>query len=438
MNRTVGSYRILEQLGEGAMGAVYRAVDIHLDREVALKSVRREVASQPEFLERFREEAKIQARLDSPHIVRVYQFLREGDEFFMVMEFVQGRSLSSVLAEKGRLAPEQAVSIIMQALEGLDYAHRRNVVHRDIKPANIMLNDEGVVKVADFGIARVLGSSRQRLTQVGGVVGTLEYMSPETLVGQDATAASDMYSCGIVAYQLLTGQLPFKHPNDWTLVEMHRNSAPPPLRGLVPDIPQPLEAAVLRALAKKPQDRFRSAGEMARVFGAWLQSVGGSPRSEPGLWDKLRPLASPQTPGVGGMSEPAASGASRYPQSNISEISRRVEELISRHDWQQAHSELERHMSGYPGNTRLLELRDRISREQRYYEEGLQVALKEAQNLLQGGIPELAKTAIEASLLRYPNHPDLLGLLDRAKQAMSERAAGSGEVKKVAAEVAAL
>ncbi len=439
MNRTVGNYRIIEQLGEGAMGAVYRAVDIHLDREVALKSVRREVASQPEFVERFREEAKIQARLEYPHIVRVYQFLQEADEFFMVMEFVRGRSLSEVLAEKGRLAPDQAIPIMMQALDGLDYAHRRSVVHRDIKPANIMLSDEGVVKVADFGIARVLGSTRQRLTQVGGVVGTLEYMSPEILMGENATAASDMYSCGIVTYQLLTGQLPFKHPNDWSLVEMHRNSAPPPLRSLVPDIPKPLEAAVLRALSKKPKDRFKSAAEMSRVLGAWLQSAGGSTRPEPGLWDKLRSLASSSAPPGGtGADIPTGLAADGQRRAAISAISRRVEELLSRHDWQQAQTELDQRIAGFPGDATLLDLRDRVSREQRYYESGLQVALQEGQNLLQRGIPELAKTALEASLVRYPNDPQLTALLQRAAQALSERAAGSSEVQKVGARVAEL
>ncbi len=439
MNRTVGNYRIVEQLGEGAMGAVYRAVDIHLDREVALKSVRREVASQPEFVERFREEAKIQARLEYPHIVRVYQFLQEADEFFMVMEFVRGRSLSEVLAEKGRLTPDQAIPIMMQALDGLDYAHRRSVVHRDIKPANIMLSDEGVVKVADFGIARVLGSTRQRLTQVGGVVGTLEYMSPEILMGENATAASDMYSCGIVTYQLLTGQLPFKHPNDWSLVEMHRNSAPPPLRSLVPDIPKPLEAAVLRALSKKPKDRFKSAAEMSRVLGTWLQSAGGSSRPEPGLWDKLRSLASSSAPAGGTVAgNPAGLAADGQRREAIFAISRHVEELLSRHDWQRAQTELDQRIAGFPGDTTLLDLRDRISREQRYYETGLQVALQEGQNLLQRGIPELAKTALEASLVRYPNDPQLQALLQRAGQALSERAAGSSEIQKVAARVAEL
>jgi serine/threonine-protein kinase len=293
--RTVGSYQILEQLGEGAMGAVYRAVDVHLDRVVALKSVRREVASQPQFIERFREEAKIQARLESPNIVRLYQFLQEGDEYFMVMEFVKGRSLSKLLHDQGRVVPEQAVSLMIQTLEGLGYAHARHVVHRDVKPANIMVNDEGVVKVADFGIARILGSSRQRLTQVGGVVGTLEYMSPETLMGEDATGPSDLYSCGIVLYQLLMGQLPFKHDNDWALVEMHRTQAPPPLTG----VPKMLEAAILKALAKKPADRFATAAEMAKVLRTWLQTTdGGSERADSGLWDRLRSLASSR-PSIG-------------------------------------------------------------------------------------------------------------------------------------------
>jgi serine/threonine protein kinase len=434
--RTVGSYQILEQLGEGAMGAVYRAVDVHLDRIVALKSVRREVARQPQFIERFREEAKIQARLESPHIVRVYQFLQDADEYFMVMEFVNGYSLAKLLADEGRIAPEQAVALLIQTLDGLGYAHERNVVHRDVKPANIMVNDEGIVKVADFGIARVLGSSRQRLTQVGGVVGTLEYMSPETLMGEDATAASDVYSCGIVAYQLLSGVLPFKHDNDWALVEMHRNQAPAPL----PELPKPLEAAIMRALAKKPADRFRSAGAMAKALGAWLQTTEGSTQLDTGQWNKLRALSSTRISGETGLSNlaPPSSAGSEGRRRAVSAVSRRVSELLAQQHWQEAQSELDKNLAAFPAETTLFELRDRIARERTRYEEDIRTALQEGQALLQRGLPDVAKSALETSLRRYPGHAELTDLLSRAELELMARAAGSSEVGKVATRVGEL
>src|SRR5271154_5632137 len=207
MIRSVGNYQLLEEVGEGGMGTVYRAMDVQLDREVALKSVRPELAQRPEIIERFRTEARIQGRLESTHIVRVYHFLREGDEFFMVMEFVKGRTLAQQLTQKGRLEPDPAISVMIQALDGLEYAHKRNIVHRDVKPANIMVSEAGIAKVTDFGIARVLGSVRQ--SRIGSIVGTLEYISPEAIQGLDATAASDVYSTGVVLYELLTGRLPF-------------------------------------------------------------------------------------------------------------------------------------------------------------------------------------------------------------------------------------
>src|ERR1051325_263038 len=165
----LGSYKIVEKIGEGGMGAVYRGIDVMLEREVAIKMLRPELSSQPEVVERFRTEAVTLAKLNHPKIATLYSFMRDGEDYFMIMEFVRGESLDDVIRRFGAMSVERAILLIGQALEGLDHAHRFGIVHRDIKPANLMLTEEGTIKVMDFGIARMLGTAR--LTRQGNVVG---------------------------------------------------------------------------------------------------------------------------------------------------------------------------------------------------------------------------------------------------------------------------
>jgi len=443
MIRSVGSYQLLEQLGEGGMGAVYRAIDTQLDREVALKALRPELARRPDIVARFREEARIQGRLESAHIVRLYQFLREGDEYFMVMEFVRGATLSRMLSERKRLTIDSAISIMVQALDGLDYAHGRNIVHRDIKPANIIISQEGVVKVTDFGIARLLGSAR--MTREGSLIGTLEYISPEAAQGKDATALSDIYSSGVVLYELLTGRLPFSSQNDYELVRMQIQSSPPALRGWVPDISRALESAVLRALAKKPQDRYGNAAEMSRALSECVQMPAAGSAGPESFWSKLRSLASPAASGatprpVFGNLSPLplpqdTSDLERERRSAISSLSRRVDELLGQGNWEQAQSEVNRSSAQFPGDPAVLELHNRVVREQRTHAEGLALALNEGRSLLERGLPELARTAVESSLRRYPNSVELGDLLRQVEEQLSALAAGSSQVKVITRQV---
>src|SRR5262249_1911167 len=202
-------------------------------------------------------------------------FLREVDDYFMVMEFVRGETLDSVLRRTGGMPVDRAVSFFCQALEGIDHAHKMGIVHRDIKPANIMLTDTGSIKVMDFGIARVLGTAR--MTRQGNIIGTIEYMSPEQVRGQETDARSDIYSLGMLLYEMLTGRVPFTDNSEYELMRSQIEEAPTPPRDFAPHIPLPVEEAIMRSLAKKPEARFQSAGEFRKALLASASAITTSP-----------------------------------------------------------------------------------------------------------------------------------------------------------------
>ena len=259
IGQVIGSFRIEQKIGEGGMGAVYRGRDLMLEREVAIKALRPELARQPELVARFRTEAVTLAKLNHSNIATLYNFLRTGDDFFMAMEFVRGRTLDEIIREEGAMEIERAIRLFCQALEGIAHAHAYGIIHRDIKPANVMLTASDVVKVMDFGIARVLGTARQ--TKTGRLIGTLEYMSPEQMRGQETDARADIYSLGILLYEMLTGRVPFECDSDYELMRAQVEDQPPSPREFNGNLPLPVELAVLRALAKEPAARFQSAAE---------------------------------------------------------------------------------------------------------------------------------------------------------------------------------
>ncbi len=259
IGNTVGTYKITQRLGEGGMGTVYKGLDLMLEREVAVKALRPELARQPDIIERFRSEAVTLARLIHQNIATLYSFLREGEDYFMVMEFVSEQSLDQIVQQHGKLDDYSAVNIVAQALDGLAQAHAQNIIRRDIKPANLMLTTNGIVKLMDFGIARVSGSAR--MTKTGNLIGTIEYMSPEQVRGQETDARSDLYSLGILLFELVTGQLPFRNTSDFEIMRAQAEQAPPRPRQIAPQVSPALETIILRALAKNPRDRFQSAAE---------------------------------------------------------------------------------------------------------------------------------------------------------------------------------
>jgi serine/threonine-protein kinase len=250
---TLGEYEILGELGRGGMATVFLAHHIALDRKVAIKVMAPALLDEG-LAERFRREARTAAALNHPHIIPIYGVYERNALLYFVMKFVAGQSLDPILHTHGHLPVPVARTVLAQAASALGYAHRRGVVHRDVKPANIMLDDEGWVIMTDFGIAKV--PTATGLTLTGVTVGTPAYMSPEQCLGKEVTGASDQYSLGILAYELLTGQKPFTAVTAMAMMYAHFNEEPKPLRELRPDIPEELEASILRMLAKNPEDRW--------------------------------------------------------------------------------------------------------------------------------------------------------------------------------------
>lgn len=264
IERIVGNYKIIQALGEGGVGMVYKGVDTMLDREVAIKVLRPELASQTAVVERFRSEAVTLAKLSHPNIATLFSLFRDGQDLIMVLEFIKGETLDHTLYRQGKIPADEAIPIFCQALEGINYAHKLGIVHRDIKPGNMMLTEDGIVKVLDFGIARLLGSAR--MTRVGNVIGTLEYMSPEQVRGLETDARSDVYGLGIMLYEMLAGRLPFESENDFALMKMQIENMPVPPRQVNPDIPLEVEEAIMKSVAKDPNQRFQSAGDFLDYF----------------------------------------------------------------------------------------------------------------------------------------------------------------------------
>jgi serine/threonine-protein kinase len=264
IGRTIQNYRIEELLGEGGMGTVYRATDTLLRRPVAVKMLHPHLLRDNTFMERFRNEAVLSAQLNHPNVSTLYNLLQDRTDNFMVMELVDGVTLEKLLTKEGKLPLETAVRIVIQALDGLQHAHYKNILHRDIKPANLMLTREGSVKLMDFGIARMVGS--QRLTRADRVVGTLEYMAPELLNGAEPSVQSDLYAVGVLMYELLSGKMPFETTTDNTLINQILTKKPIPLRSRIPNLPKPLEEVLEKLLQKKPEKRYEKAWELRQAL----------------------------------------------------------------------------------------------------------------------------------------------------------------------------
>lgn len=259
VGKTISHYHILEKLGEGGMGVVYRAEDVRLERQVALKFLHPEATRDPDSKARFLREAQAAAALDHPNICTVHEIDEDGGQMFLVMAFVEGETLRQKIARRP-LPLGEAIELAAQIGEGLRTAHDRGIVHRDIKSANIMITGRGQPKVMDFGLAHLAGKAR--LTRTGSTVGTPAYMSPEQASGKEVDRRSDIWSLGVVFYEMITGRLPFEGDHDAAIIHAVLNKDPEPLTALRSGVPVELDRVVSKALEKSPRDRYGHVEEM--------------------------------------------------------------------------------------------------------------------------------------------------------------------------------
>jgi serine/threonine protein kinase len=315
--RYIGKYRVKGELGRGGMGAVYLAEQPGLGREVAIKELIQ--SADPTALKRFLQEAQVMARTSHPNLVQVHDMELQGNVNYLVLEFVKGRSLRVWISES-QLPLPQVFAIMHGVLQALDYAHRHSIVHRDVKPENVLISDDGIVKVADFGIARLTDDSGVggTATKTGTTVGTPQYMSPEQVASSKVDGRSDLYSAGIMLYELVAGQPPFTATDadgPFTLMAKHVQAPPKPPSVFRPGLNPELEQVILKSLAKRPEDRYQSGQEFDhamsgiadRMCPGWLRSL------EPGAdLSKMVPIAIPAiaipSPAIG---DTATAGSSR-------------------------------------------------------------------------------------------------------------------------------
>jgi serine/threonine-protein kinase len=303
-----GRYWLESRLGFGGMSTVHLALDLRLERQVAVKLLAEHLADDPAFVSRFQREAQAAARLVHPNIVQVFDSGRDErtGQYFIVMEYIEGSSGAEILRDQGWVEVDEALSIIEQACEGLHYAHRHGVVHRDVKPGNLLRAREGEVKLADFGIAKA--TEQSSITQVGSVLGTAAYLAPEQARGEEAGPSADLYALGVVTYQLISGRLPYEASSLTELALKQQQEHPPPLDALVAAVTPELSEAVAIALALDPRDRYGTALEMRHGLSDGARGI------PPGEQHRRGARGAPATQATSVL---ASSGRSRSPSPTV-------------------------------------------------------------------------------------------------------------------------
>jgi len=296
--QTLGAYRIISQVGQGGMATVYKAYQPSMDRNVAIKVLPRQLAETPEFVTRFQQEARIIARLEHPHILPVFDYGESDGVTYFVMRYLEAGTLKARM-EAGRLSLTEIDRLFTQLAEALAYAHSHGIIHRDLKPANALVDEQGNLFLTDFGIAKLLESASPRLTQTDAIMGTPAYISPEQARAQTVDQRSDIYSLGVILYEMVTGRVPFTADTPLAVILMHVSDPLPLPSMLKPDIPEPIERVILKALAKEPNDRYSNATEFLAAWKRALEDA-NTVRRPP---EKILPLVSPAS--YAGTSAPA-------------------------------------------------------------------------------------------------------------------------------------
>jgi serine/threonine protein kinase len=293
MSTSFGKYKLTEELGRGGMGTVYRAHDDQLRRDVAVKVLPKEHCQDPITVERFVRESRALGNLHHPNLTAIYDVGEESGRYFFAMELVNGRPLSDIIYEKGRLHWEEVVALAVQMLAGLEEAHQAGLIHRDLKPGNIMLNKEGRAILMDFGLAKRDGENS--LTEDGIILGTPDYMSPEQAKGHNLDRRTDLYSVGVVLFHMLSGRVPYAGKSSIKVLEKHVHESVPVLDEIVHELPEGLSDVVVRLMAKKPEDRFQTASDVSAALKGFIHDSSGINSGAAASTDPARPTGLEKT-----------------------------------------------------------------------------------------------------------------------------------------------
>ena len=290
LGTNIENYKIIEVIGEGGMGVVYKAIDLKLERYVAIKILNTSKPPNPQFIERFKREARNQAKLNHTNIIPVYGFTDADNTLGIVMEYIEGETLEDIIRREGRLDLKFSLDVLKQILSGIAFAHQKGFIHRDLKPSNIIISNEGIAKIMDFGISKSINDTKD-ITKAGTKIGTIFYMSPEQIRGKTPTTQSDLYSLGVTFYEMLCGKTPFDYPTEFEIMEAHIKKVPARLSTHITDIPPEIDRIISKALEKSVQKRYQTAEDFLEDINAVFEDLTEVEVEEPEIYQNKRKVS---------------------------------------------------------------------------------------------------------------------------------------------------